>query len=93
MAKYSGIAKKDAEREVLSVSLAFTPPTDNMALYRANRRKLEKAIDNPVFQREFIQQYSSFTDFLRKYNVKPNDVDKFLNMDIRLLVKKYPAKK
>jgi hypothetical protein len=85
--------KRNVEKEVFRVSLDFVqPPSKGMAVYMANRRTLEKQMDNPAFRREFVQQYNGFADFLRKYDLQTADLSKFLNTDMRLFVKKIPKR-
>lgn len=85
--------KRRLEKRVCKVSMAFMdlPPSTTQAGHREYidvTRKLEEYANDPAFRREFIQHYSGFVDFLKQYDLNVKDLEQFLGMDIRLLVRK-----
>ena len=97
MSKPNFKSKREMEKEVFGVSLAFvkTPPTntsEGMRIYMANRRKMEQNVKNPAFRRDFIQNYNGFADFLKRYDMNVPDFNEFLNTDTRKFVKRIEKK-
>lgn len=85
--------KRKLEKKVAKVGLAFTnlPPSqtrEGHAKREIERYKLERAVQNPAFRREFITHYSGFADFLKRYDISAIDFKEFMNTDMRKLVKR-----